>query len=319
MSAGWLEEWTRRYPLQAGGISISLLIVRIVRQFLDVRVMGLAAEMTYYALLSLLPLTAAMGASLGFLERLVGSQATQEAEAAILQALQTVFSPEATAEVVEPLVQGLLRQERAGFALSTFLITLFFASRIFRSAIDCLDTAYRVEERRGFVSLWTLGILLALGAVLVVTTILAMVVVGPLLGGGRAIADWLGLGTAFEVTWAVLRWPVVFGIATAYLSLFYHLAPNVKQRWAKSLPGAIFGMLFLILVALAFRTYIEATGLQSPQIADAGEAVAVALHVMGALMAVLFWIWLSSMVVLTGGVINAEVSRMRRNPLPQED
>ena len=73
------------------------------------------------------------------------------------------------------------------------------SSRIFRSAIDTLDTAYRVEERRSTLALWSMGMLFALFAVVVVTAILSMVVVGPLLGGGRAIADRMGFGAAFEV------------------------------------------------------------------------------------------------------------------------
>ena len=39
------------------------------------------------------------------------------------------------------MVQGLLQQERTGFAVGSFLITLFLASRVFRSAIDTLAPA----------------------------------------------------------------------------------------------------------------------------------------------------------------------------------
>jgi membrane protein len=290
-----------------------MLIVRGVERFLEVRVMGLAAEMAYYAVLSLLPLIGAIGVSLGFLERVIGRQEVLEAEAAILQAVRVVFSAEATEDVIAPLVEGLLRQERTGFALGGFLVSLFFASRIFRSAIDVMDTAYQVAERRSTILLWMLGMLFALCAVVVATTVLGMVVVGPLLGGGRTIANWLGFGVAFEVAWAAIRWPVVFAVATAFLALFYRTGPNIRNTWLESLPGAVFAMAGLIFVAVGFRIYIEATGLQSPEIDNADDAVAVALQVVGALMAVLFWLWLSSMAVLAGGVMNAELCRMRRH------
>jgi membrane protein len=223
-----------------------------------------------------------------------------------------VFSTEATADVIGPLVQGLLRQERAGFAIGGFLASMFFVSGIFRSAIETLDTAYQVEERRGALSLWVRGLLFAVCSVAVTTVILGMVVVGPLLGGGRAIANWLGFGVAFEVAWAVIRWPVVFAVAAAFLMLLYREGPNVKSAWAESLPGVIFGMTALLFVAVGFRVYVQATGLRSPKIDNADDAVIVALQVIGALMAALLWAWLSSMAVLAGGVVNAELNRVRR-------
>jgi membrane protein len=306
-----IERWARSHPLQLGGVSVSVLAVRVVQRFLEVRVVGLAAEMTYYALLSAFPLIGALGASLGFLERLVGAEPAQRMEGAILVALDVVFSPAVTADVIAPLVAGLLREERAGFAIGSFLITLFFASRIFRSAIDTLDTAYRVDERRSFLALWGLGLLFALSAVIVSAVLVAMVVVGPLLGGARAVATWLRLGAAFEWAWALARWPLVFAVATAFLSLLYHTGPNARTTWRGSLPGAVFGMLALVVVATGFRLYIDATGLQSPSIADADDAVALVARAFGALLAVLLWIWLSAMVLLTGGIVNAELARLR--------
>lgn len=311
-----LERWSRRHPLQVGGVSVSRLSVRVVEGFIDVRAMGLAAEMTYYALLSLFPLIGALGASLGFMERLLGPEQALEVEVAIVASLNLVFSHEATTDVIAPLVAGLIREERAGFALGGFLITMFLTSRIFRSAIDTLDAAYRVEERRSFLALWSLGLLFAVCAVLAAVILIAMVVVGPLLGGGRVIADWLRLGAAYEWVWTIARWPVVFLAATGFLSLLYRFGPNARCTWRESLPGAVVGMILLILAAMGFRAYIAATGLQSPVITDADDAVLFALQAFGALMAVLLWIWLSGMVVVTGGVVNAELRRLRRGPPP---
>lgn len=305
-----IDGWTERYPLRLGRTSVSLLVVRIVRRFLDVRVMGLSAEMTYYALLSIFPLLGALGASLGFLERVAGPEAARGAELAVLRGVNAVFSADVTADIIAPLVAGLLREERGGFALTSFLLTLFLASRVFRSAIEALDTTYSVEERRGILWVWGLGLVFALGAVVTATVIVAMLVIGPLLGGGMAIAGWLRLGPVYQVVIDIVRLPAVFIVATGFLALLYRFGPNVRNSWRETLPGAVFGMAALVAVAVGFRYYIQVTGLQSPQIEGADDAVVVALRLIGALMAALFWLWLSSMVVLTGGVVNAEASRM---------
>jgi membrane protein len=316
MGEGRITRWVRKHPLTLAGISTSRLAVRFVQRFLHVRVMGLAAEMTYYILLSFFPLVGALGASLGFAERLLGAEQVLAMEEAMLRSLDLVFSPEVTADIMAPLLQGLLQEERAGFALGSFAVTLFFASRIFRSAIDTLDAAYNVEERRGTVALWSLGLLFAIGAVITAVVVLSMLVVGPLLGGGRVIAGWLGLGDAFEWAWRIARLPVVFAIATGFLSLLYRFGPNVRNSWRESLPGAVLGMLALVLVAIGFRAYIAATGLDAPEITAADDAVAVVAQAFGALLAALLWCWLSAMVILSGGVLNAEVSRLRGTPPP---
>jgi membrane protein len=312
------ETLARRYPARVGGVPLSLLALRVVQRFIDVRVMGLAAEMTYYATLSVFPLVAALGASLGFLERVIGSEAVDDLEQAVLVSLDLVFSAEVTEGVVAPMIQGLLEQERAGFAIGSLLLSLFLASRVFRSAIHTLDTAYTVEEGRGTVGLWALGFLFSLGAIVTATAVLSMVVVGPLLGGGRVIAHALGLGTPFEIAWSVARWPVVFAIATGFLAVLYRAGPNVQNAWRQSLPGAILGMAALILVAVGFRIYLGVTGIDSPEVRDAEEAVAAGAQVVGAIMAALLWLWLSSVVVLTGGVLNAELSRLRGDMPPKQ-
>ena len=313
------ENWARRHPFTVAGIRVSLLAVRFVQGFSSARVMGLSAEMAYYAVLSIFPLIGALGVSLGLLESLIGQAAVDKLEATVIISLHAVFSSAVMSEVITPMVQGLLQQERTGFAVGSFLITLFLASRVFRSAIDTLDSAYRVEERRGIVSLWSLGLIFSLGAVLTATTMLSMVVVGPLLGGGRAIATALGLGRAFEVIWALARWPAIFVIAIGFLTVLYRTGPNVRNSWRQALPGAVFGVVALILVAVGFRLYLETMGVGTLDIRDADEAVMVAGQVVGAILAALLWLWLSAMAILSGGVFNAELSRLQHDvPLQKE-
>jgi membrane protein len=274
--------------------------------------MGLAAEMTYYALLSIFPLTAALGASLGFLERLIGSEDVEQVENMIIATLSTIFSAELTDDLVAPMIQGLLQQERAGFAVGGLLISLFLASRVFRSAIDTLDAAYRVEERRGTIALWSVGFLFSVGAILTAIALLSMVVVGPLLGGGRAIAEALRLGLVFELGWTILRMPTVFLIAAAFLTVLYRTGPNVRNTWRQAYPGAVFGVVALLLVAIGFRLYLGVVGTSAPGFEGAEEAVNIAAQSIGALLAALLWLWLSAMAILAGGVFNAELSRLRQ-------
>ncbi len=308
---GRAEKWARQHPVSIGGVRTSLLAVRVVQGFMAARVMGLSAEMAYYAVLSVFPLLGALGVSLGFLEGIIGLEAVDQLESAIIVSLRAVFSAAVMSDVVTPMVEGLLRQERAGFAVGSFLVTLLLASRVFRSAIDTLDVAYRVDERRGVIALWSLGFAFSLGAVLTAITVLTMVVIGPLLGGGQALAEWFGLGGAYQVAWTIARWPVVFIVAIAFLATLYRIGPNVRNSWRQSLPGAVFGVTALVLVAIGFRVYLATIGIGAPEFREAEAAVGIAGQVIGAILAALLWLWLSAMAILSGGVFNAELSRLQ--------
>lgn len=306
-----LEGWAARRRTRIRGLNPALLTVSVVKRFGEVRATGLAAEMTYYALISLVPFVIALGAAVGFLEVFIGPAQVAELENTIIRGLQGVFSPEVTVQIIEPLVRGLLAEERTGAAIVSLLATFLFASAVFRAAIQALDDAYGVPERRGVVQVWGLAYLLALTSVIVIIIGLSFIVIGPLLGGGRFLADWLGLGRAFEIVWAVGRWPAVLSIGTLYLAWLYSAGPNLRARWRHSFPGAVLASVGVVVIAIGLRFYLQVAGPRAPAVGDAAEAVQAASQTIGALLAVVLWIWLSSIAVLLGGIVNAEISRQR--------
>jgi len=287
--------------------------IRLWKAVVEDRVTGLAAEMAFFALLSFVPLIVAVGAALGYMEHLIGSQQVAQVEAAVINGLTVVFSPELTREVLAPFVQGLLAQERTGLALGSLLVTIYLASRVFTATIRALDLAYNVEERRGALAQRGLAVLFALAAVVVMLVTLAFMVVGPLLGGGRELAEWLGVGNAFAVAWAVGRWPVFMITVIGFLSVLYRLGPHVDNRWRDCLSGAVLGVVLWALVSFGFRIYLEAGGgPQSPQFGeDQEEALRTAGRLVGALVASILWVYLSGLAILIGGELNAELAAMR--------
>ncbi|KGM13481.1 YihY/virulence factor BrkB family protein [Cellulomonas bogoriensis] len=306
------ERLAARWPVVVAGYSLTGVVVQCWRRFVEVRVTGLAAEMTYFAMISVLPLVTALGAALGFLERVVGREDVDRIEQTVVDWLAGVFDQQLTADVLAPLVRGLLRDERAGVAVGSVAIALFLASRMFRAAIRALDDAYMVPERRTLVAQWTLGLGLALGAVITLVVLLTMLVIGPLLGGGQWLAEAAGQEEAYETAWATARWPLVAVVSALFLLVLYRYGPNARNTWWGCVPGALLGTAALVLVAFGFGYYLDVAGPAAPAVGDAGEAVGVAAQTIGAVLAAVLWLWLSSIVILTGGVLNAELGRSRR-------
>ena len=301
-----------RHPGTVRGWGVTAIGVRAVVRAGEVRITGLAAEMTYYALISLVPIATALGASLGYLRPLLGDAQVEEIRTTVVDGLATVFAQQVAGDVLAPLVDGLLDEERGGFALGALVVTLYLASRMFRAAVRALDDAYRVTSRQNVVTQYLLGFGFTIGALVTLVAVLLLVVVGPLLGGGDALAARLGLGDAFRAAWSVLRWPAVLALGGTFLVLLYRYAPNVVSTWRRCLPGAVAGTLGVLLVSAGFVAYVGVAVPETPG-ADASSAavVQVAAQMLGLVLAGALWIWLSSIAVLLGGVLNAEVDAAR--------
>ena len=300
-AAGWAGRRSRRIR----GRNPYSLAVDLVRNTVEDRVTGLAAEMAFWALLSFFPLTISISAVLGYAEAVLGVEQVQRGQSAIVGALSVVFSAELTSEVIDPFIGGLFRSERGGLALTGLVVTLYLASRVFTATIRSLDLAYRVGEQRGLVRQRLVAVALAVGFVVVVVATLLLMVLGPLLGTGEAVAAQLGLGDAFALVWSVFRWPVLLVIMILFLSSVYRYGPNVTNRFRHCLPGAVLGVILWSLASVGLRLYLEASGGPSPMLAEANEAVAAVSRVIGTLLAMMLWVFLTGFAILVGGELNA--------------
>ena len=150
---------------RVAGWNVVALTVRSALRAGRVRITGLAAEMSYYALISLVPITTALGSSLGFLRPLLGEEQVDEIRTSIVEVFTSIFAKQVASNVLAPLVDGLLNEERAGFAIGALLVTLYVASRVFRAAVRALDDSYGVDSRRNIVAQYALGLVFTVGAI----------------------------------------------------------------------------------------------------------------------------------------------------------
>jgi membrane protein len=151
-----------------------------------------------------------------------------------------------------------------------------------------------VEEGRPFwqVRLLAMGITIGLSAVIVVA--LVLLTFGPQLG--RWVADLVGLGQVFEVTWNLVRWPVIVGLLVAAIALLYYFAPDVEQEWKWITPGSACAVLGWLLASLGFAFYVNRFGSYN---ATYGS--------IGAVIVLLTWMYVTGLFILIGGEINAEI------------
>ena len=285
------------------------LLVDVWRGARAHRTTGHAAEMAFFAVLTLVPSTIAVGSALGFSERLVGTGVVSQAEAAASDAVRVLMGPELADVVISPFVHAQLTQPHRDVALGALLIAWWLSSHLFMATSHALDDCYGVRDHRPTFVQRFIALAFALVSVAIVAVTAEMMVSGPL---GELTGDparTLGIEGAYSAVWSVLRWPIGFALVVGFLICLYRFSANVHHRWRDCLPGALVGAALWISAAVVFRLTAGArdwSGVASndPSVTLIGQAV-------NAVVSTVLWAYLASIAILLGGELNA-VLRARR-------
>ncbi|HEV2825216.1 MAG TPA: YihY/virulence factor BrkB family protein [Actinomycetota bacterium] len=303
--------WAASRPQRVFGHNPWQLGAHVLRTALRHRVTGPAAEMSFFAMLTLVPLTVAVGAALGQIQRFVGPEKIARGQDAAISLVRVVISPRLTDGVVDPFVRAQLDQQKGGAAIGGLLLTWWLAGRLFAATSRALDTAYHEQHQRLSMSQRLIALGFAFGSVVVVVLTLGIMVDAPFLDEQRDLALEFGISQALVTAWYIGRWPVVLLVLVAFLLCLYRFAPSVRHAWRHLLPGAALGVLLWILAAVAFRIYL-AFGSGAPTGVVVNDARVVIIgQAVGAVVATVLWTYFSSVAILVGNELNAELARLR--------
>lgn len=248
----------------------------------------IAGGVTFFAMLAVFPALAAVVALYGLIS---DPQAVTNQIAAVSGVL-----PESAQAVLTNQLQRLVGSSAATLQIGTaigILVALWSASRGMNALVQGLDIAYGEREDRGLIKQTLLVLGLTAGGL--VFSIMALLLVA----GVPAVLKAVGLGQAVEWLATLARWPVILGLAILALAAIYRLAPNRRPaQWRWLSPGAVVATTLWIIASILFSVYVSTFGSYSETYgALAGVVV------------LMFWFYITSFIVLLGGVINAEMER----------
>ncbi len=281
------------------------LVDDLRREWSRARIGGLSAEIAFFGLLGLFPAVIVFAAALGSLDVVIGAGAAADTERWLLDRVVETFGRDNT---LRDTVEELFDRSNAGLITAGVVLTVYASSRGFTAVVGALDVTYGHEHRRNWISTRVMGFVLTLFTVLVSALVAAMVVVGPLLGGGEELADRLGAGSAFTTAWDWFRWPVVFVVVVCWAASVYHFAPRRRTPWRSDLPGAVVGTVWWLAVSLGFRVYLDA----------AASGMNAVFGLLGGALTLLVWLYLLAMGLLVGAEINSVLNDRRGLNKPTE-
>lgn len=253
-------------------------------------VLGLAAQLAYFFLLSLFPLLIFVVTLLPYLP------ITQENVLSVIRD----FAPEQTMDLIEMNLNEVMSKQNGKLLSVGIIATLWVGSNGFNAIVRAFNKAYDVKETRSF--LIARGMALVFTIALIIVFIIALLL--PLFGEliGLYLFSRLGLSDEFLTTWSAMRWLLSPFIIFVILSTLYWLAPNKKLTTISVLPGAIFSTVGWTLMSLAFSFYVNNFGNYS---ATYGS--------IGAIIVLLIWLYLSGIIIMIGGEINAMYSNRKKS------
>ncbi len=250
------------------------------------RVTGLAAEAAFFAILSLPPLIFGLAGAIGFVAKRLDVQTIANFRSQVLTLAARALTPDAVDTVIAPTLDDVLSGGRFEIISIGFVIALWSGSRALNVFIDTITIMYGLAGQRGIVRTRLLSFGLYLIFMLVGVIVLPLVLAGP------SFVERI-MPPQLEFL-AHLYWPVVLLGSVCFLSTLYHVSVPVRTRWRSNLPGAALTLGMWIggsaLLRLVLGLTTGSTSIYGP---------------LAAPIALLIWLYISSLAVLIGAAFNA--------------
>jgi len=284
-----------------GGIR---LVRGTARQVRSDNVPLLAGGVAFYAMLALVP---ALGAAVS-LYGLVATRAQVDTQMASL----TATLPAEARQLITAQLRTITASSPGGLQLSFatgLAVALWSASSGMRWLLAALTAASGETEKRGFLKLRSLALLLTLGAIMALGVSLGVLVALPV------GLDWLGLGGAARVVVGILRFPALAALILGALAVLYRYGPDQPRRdppagdgrrhrrlprrgWHWLTPGSVVAAGVWLAGSIGLSLYVA----NASKFSTAGTYGA-----LGAVIVLLLWLWMSSFAVILGAVVDSRL------------
>lgn len=262
--------------------ALRIFVKHLLRRVKASDVPGVAAQMAYFFLLALFPLMIFMVTLLGYLPIDPNE---------VFNIIKD-FAPSDSLSLIQDTLQEVTSNQNGGLLSVGILGTIWSASNAMNAVIKGLNYAYDVKETRAFYVARGLSILLTFAFIFIIAVMLILQVFGEQIG--ELAFEFFGMGDEFLVVWTWIRFllpPVVLFLVFVGL---YYLAPSLKVKYVTVLPGAIFATVGWIVVSLGFSFYVNNFGNYSATYGSIGGVIIL-----------MIWLYLSAMIILIGGEVNA--------------
>jgi membrane protein len=266
-------------------------IGRVWRELEDDNLLVWAAAVAYSWLFAIFPFVVFLMSLLPYLPDDAKGAAKVEVRQFVYHAM-----PKAAADTIWNNVADILSHPRKGLLGIGLLLTLWAASGGVNMTITALDKCYEVGNGRPFYKQRPMAIALT---IIVAVLVLCLLVLLPI---GTVAIRWIEansygyISTPLLWTWKIARYPLAVLLMFATIHVLYYFGPSIKQKYVFITPGGVFVVMVWMLLAVAFRFYVDKFGKYNETYGTVGGV---------AILLILFYF--DAVVLLIGAEINSEI------------
>ena len=267
-----------------------LYLERLRREIAYDDCMGMAAQIAYYMLLSVIPFFI-------FVLSIISRLSVGEALAPLLLDALREQMPLEAANFIVDIVLRVLPTQSSETTVVSFVVALWGSSMAVGALITTINRAYNLRPRRNIVIQKLMSILLVLVLSAVLMVALLILLFGPQVT--QETFEFLRLASETNTFWTSMRLPLAALLAFAALCILYYYAPEARQRFVHILPGAVTATVLWLVASAGFRLFVRNFGNYN---ATYGSLAAVEI--------LLAFFWLTGFIFLLGAEINALMKRL---------
>ena len=265
------------------------LIAEVWRRFNCDDCIDLAAQVSFYFILSLFPFFLVLASLLGWIP-------TSEHWDKFADWITTYFPWQARGMVLTAMIR--LSHHYAGFLSFGLLATLWSSSSGFLSLMEALSIAHGVADQRSYVWKRLIAVITTIAAAVFVLLSFALWNLGHLLAA--TVSRDLQFFVLFESQWRFARWIATFGLMCVGINLINHFLPATHRPWRWFTPGTVLVAVSFIVATIVFEIYLAH-----------GSNISALYGALAGFIVLMLWIYLANLMLLIGAETDTALRELK--------
>lgn len=261
----------------------------LYRRYQEDEVSALGAQMTYYLILAFFPF-------LIFIMTIVSYTSVTAED--ILVNLSPLLANN-TYSLLNDFFDEILVTGNTTLLSFGMIGTIWASSTGVMAIIKGLNKAYEEKENRPFWKVRGISILLTLAISMLILFSFVLLIFGEEVG--ERLFELLHFPSNFDTLWNFAKYGIPLASMFIVFLFLYQIGPNKRLSKREVVPGSLFSTLGWIITSILFAFYVNNWGNYTIMYGS-----------IGGIIVLLIWLYMSSIIILLGGEINATLEANRR-------
>lgn len=261
------------------------IIQSLIYRYIDDEITAMGSQLAYSLLLSFFPFLILLMTFIGY---------TKIKSDDVIFALAHIF-PAEIVKLIKDTVLEVVETRRSGLLSFSMITTIWTASNGFNAVIRGLNKAYDEKEKRPYWKVKLTALLCTIALVFIIFLTFGLLVFGEL--GANYLIKKFNYTKSLEFIIDISRYSIVLLIMVLVFTAVYRYTPSKRLSLKETFPGAVFSTVGWTLISVGFSYYVNNFANYSRIYGS-----------IGAIIALMSWLFISSIIILIGGEINATLA-----------